>query len=153
MDIILCKTKEDKRVVTKKVTSVVTYNNVILKEMTSLFRPTFIIRDININRIPSFNYVYFPVAGRYYFVTDIRMATGHGIEIDCECDVLYSFRKDIRSWSPIIARQQSLVNNEIPDSLLPLYGKQIISHKTIGTIPGGSALVLTTTGRSGDNGN
>lgn len=153
MNIVLCKTSDDRRVVSKKINNVITLENIIVKENTSLFNPTFIIRGFNIEQIPSFNYVRFPKAGRYYFVNDIRMTNGKGIEINCTCDVLHTFRKDIRSWSPIVSRQQTLVNNEIPDSLLPLYSKQIISHKNIGTLPTGASLVLTTTGRSGSNGN
>lgn len=149
MNLYLFNIDKDKRVVDKGVTSGDgdEYTNVILKEGTSIIKPTFIMSGFAIDEIPSFNYVYFPKMGRWYFVENITILTGKRISIDCSIDVLHTYRKDIKELTPFIARQEKLGNNELPDGQFPLYSKQAVSHHKIKDFPSGHSIVLTTSGR------
>lgn len=155
MDLKLYKTTDDKRVVNKTLTDVKnsitgsndnTVSGVILKEDTSIIAPTFIFSGLSIDELPAFNYIYFPKMARYYFVNDVRISTGKRIEVDCSEDVLYTYRKDIKELSPIIARQEALKNDDLPDDLLPLYAEQDATSKILGTIPKAYSVILTTSG-------
>ena len=73
------------------------------KDSVSITRPVFIIETISVNGL---NYLYCTEYGRYYYITDIVTMTGNRIALHCKCDVLMSFRSQIRSCTAIINKQE-----------------------------------------------
>lgn len=81
--------------------------NVVLKEETDFFKPTFIIQtDSN---LWSYNYVDgSSFSGRKYFITNIRSIGNNRYEVDCKTDVLETWSNEIRSLSAVINKQEGL---------------------------------------------
>lgn len=81
--------------------------DVVLKEETDFFRPTFIIQTSS--DLWSFNYVDgSSFSGRKYFITNIRSVGNNRYEVDCKTDVLETWSGEIRSLSAIINKQEGL---------------------------------------------
>ena len=71
--------------------------NVQLKDTTELFTPVFILRTNPI--VYNSNYVYCSFTKRYYYIESIDALSGSRIAIHCKCDVLYTFRTEIKNSS------------------------------------------------------
>lgn len=89
----------EKNAVKKTYTAKHTYSNCILKETTSVRRPTIIIRT-SVSGVENLtsgdnkcNYMYISEFGRYYYITDIRSIRANIVEIDAISDPLKSFWK------------------------------------------------------------
>lgn len=124
--------------------------SVIIKENTSENEPTFVVIGKPLDFFSDINAVYVPLTGRYYNINDKEIDTGNRVNLVCEVDALFTFKEDILRSEQLIARNENLVDNEIRDDLFPLYAKETISCKTVGTIPDGYGVVLLTTGTSGE---
>lgn len=111
-------------------------NTAVLKESTSIIRPTFLIDRVEYDTHIAtygyqYNYVYVPdspstqdypvgraFSNRYYFITDIRY--NHAlVEIDCEVDVLATYKTEIGASTQYILRAASANNTRLPDELYP----------------------------------
>jgi len=157
MDLYLYQTPNDKKKVRKEKEEVARYGSVIFKEQTSLYHPTFIIQGLNIQEIPACNYAYFPKAGRYYFITDIKFLTGNTVQIDCECDVLYSFKDDILESKQRVIRcaNSTYKNTLIPDTNYTIFGRKKLKKGNMtrtmmdGYSMDDSSVVLITSGDAG----
>lgn len=130
------KTKSAPNVVNKTLTEVVTFDEVIFKEDTSLLNPTIIINGVSnassytIEDIGTSNYFSIPKVNRYYFITDITMMSGGRVAITGKVDVLMSFKTDILSSTQLIVRQEKKTNNYLIDTDIPLSSKkQVIEHE------------------------
>lgn len=130
------KTKSSPNVVSKVLTEVVAFDEVIFKEETSLLNPTIIINgvsntsDYTIEDIGTSNYFYIPKVNRYYFITDITMMSGGRVAISGKVDVLMSFKTDIIGSTQLIVRQEKKTNNFLIDTDIPLSSKkQVIEHE------------------------
>lgn len=124
-----------------------------LKDDTSVFEPTFIVSEKNIDKyFSSFNYVKCTDFGRYYYVTDIVAMTGHEVSINCHSDVLSSFKNYIRNSKAIINRQEFKSTPYIPDEKLPVLLQRTLSIYNF-SVPdfglsqmSGASIALTCTG-------
>lgn len=132
----LFKTKSAPNVVSKSLSEVVAFDEVIFKEDTSLLNPTVIINGVSnsstytIEDIGKCNYFSIPKVGRYYFITDIVMLHGGRVAISGKVDPLMSFKTDILSSTQLIVRQEKKTNNYLIDTEIPLSSKkQIIEHE------------------------
>lgn len=130
------KTKSAPNVVNKILTEVVTFDEVIFKEDTSLLNPTIIINGVSndssytIEDIGTSNYFSIPKVNRYYFITDITMMNGGRVAITGKVDVLMSFKTDILGSTQLIVRQEKKTNNYLIDTDIPLSSKkQVIEHE------------------------
>lgn len=130
------KTKSAPNVVNKTLTEVVTFDEVIFKEDTSLLNPTIIINGVSnassytIEDIGTSNYFSIPKVNRYYFITDITMMSGGRVAITGKVDVLMSFKADILGSTQLIVRQEKKTNNYLIDTDIPLSSKkQVIEHE------------------------
>ena len=124
-----------------------------LKDNTSVFEPTFIVAEKNIDKyFSSFNYVKATDFGRYYYVTDIVAKTGHEVEIHCHSDVLSSFKNYIRNSKAIINRQEYKSTPYIPDEKLPVLLQRTLSTYNFSASDfglsqmAGASIALTCTG-------
>lgn len=147
------KTKSAPNVVNKTLSEVVTFEEVIFKEDTSLLNPTIIINGVsndssyNIEDIGTSNYFSIPKVNRYYFITDITMMRGGRVAITGKVDVLMSFKTDILGSTQLIVRQEKKTNNYLIDTDIPLSSKkQVIEHEFGDSISDSGYYVLAVNG-------
>ena len=149
----LFKTKSAPNVVRKSLTEVVSFDEVIFKEDTSLLNPTVIINGVSnsstytIEDIGKCNYFSIPKVDRYYFITDIVMLHGGCVAISGKVDPLMSFKTDILASTQLIVRQEKKTNNYLIDTDIPLSSKkQIIEHEFGDSIADGGYYILAVNG-------
>lgn len=149
----LFKTKSAPNVVRKSLTEVVTFDEVIFKEDTSLLNPTVIINGVSnsstytIEDIGKSNYFSIPKVDRYYFITDIVMMHGGRVAISGKVDPLMSFKTDILASTQLIVRQEKKTNNYLIDTDIPLSSKkQIIEHEFGDSIADSGYYILAVNG-------
>ena len=86
----------------------------------------------------------------FYFVKDMILEKGGIINIVCEEDVRYTWRKEIRAQQFLIARQEFINNKVIHDDrcVMPLT-RQIDTVKIgdVGDDEGDGSIILTVSGR------
>lgn len=147
------KTKSAPNVVNKTLSEVVTFEEVIFKEDTSLLNPTILINGVSndssytIEDIGSSNYFSIPKVNRYYFITDITMMSGGRVAITGKVDVLMSFKTDILGSTQLIVRQEKKTNNYLIDTDIPLSSKkQVIEHEFGDSITDSGYYILAVNG-------
>ena len=147
------KTKSAPNVVNKTLSEVVTFEEVIFKEDTSLLNPTIIINGVSndssytIEDIGTSNYFSIPKVNRYYFITDITMMSGGRVAITGKVDVLMSFKSDILGSTQLIVRQEKKTNNYLIDTDIPLSSKkQVIEHEFGDSISDSGYYILAVNG-------
>lgn len=117
-----------------------------LKSGTSLISPTFLLES---SSKPSYNYVQFE--GRYYFVNDVISVRNNLWEIDCNVDVLATYKTAIGSTSAMILYATG-GSSDIADKRIGMTKNVVINTNGV-TIPGitisslgAGSVVLSTTG-------
>lgn len=74
---------------------------------------------LNINSpLPSFNYMYIPEFGRYYYA-NVNIVNGNQMLISGNTDVLMSFWNSFRNSQCVAQRSSSHQNPELEDELMP----------------------------------
>ena len=119
-----------------------------LKETTSVDHPTFIVTGNN------FHYNYASWDGRYYFIKDIRSVHNGLSEIDCEIDVLATYKSAILGTTAYVL-YDSTSNTELPDNRLPLKTTKTVSASSAACplVPdAGGTYILSITGSHGSTG-
>ena len=119
-----------------------------LKETTSVDHPTFIVTGNNFH----WNYAYWD--GRYYFIRDIRSAHNGLTEIDCEIDVLATYKSAILGTTAYVL-YDSVSNTELPDNRLPMKTTKTVSVASAACplVPDASGTyILSITGSHGSTG-
>lgn len=81
-----------------------------LKRDVNLFTPSLIIRDSSVININRFNYCVIPVLNRNYFIRTINNIGNDLWRLDCECDVLETYKNDILNSDALLNR--SLKNGD-----------------------------------------
>lgn len=89
----------------------------MLKEGSSVINPVLIFERANVGH--TYNYIYIPDFGRYYFVRDI-VYDGARIFYYCNVDVLASYKTAIGTSSHYVTRSASQYNGLIVDNLYPI---------------------------------
>ena len=124
MTIQLCKTADENNVINKTIAIVDTVNATI-KGDSSIINPTLILEYKT--PLIGINYVFVPDWNRYYFVKDMKAATGGRYEIDLSVDVLQSFKEQILKCGVILSdTEQTGLNNYLPSESFVVNCK----HKT-----------------------
>lgn len=104
MDITLYKNNSEKNKIRKKLSNEHTLSGTLRNE-SNVVNPAII---INIDNPTVYNYVYIPMFGRYYFITDyVSMRTGIW-QINLKSDVLMSFKDSILNSRALIQNTQSV---------------------------------------------
>lgn len=87
---------------------------VVLKEETSIFKPTFLIQTNE--SLGRYNYIDATEAfGRKYFITDVR-SVGYGrYEIDAKTDVMFTWKSEILNNEAVVRRQEKIFNLYLDD--------------------------------------
>lgn len=108
--IFYANTSDDRKV--DKTLTEITTKTVEYKGDTSIINPQ--IKVSVFNDFGKCNYVYLSDTKRYYFVRNITMSQ-QNIIIELECDVLYTYRTDIRRQKAILKRQRNKCNYYLDD--------------------------------------
>lgn len=88
--------------------------DVVMKENTDVFRPTFTIQTTE--RLWDFNYIDgSSFTGRQYFITDIRSIGNNRYEVDAKTDVLSTWATEIKSNTAVLRRQEGVFNLYLDD--------------------------------------
>lgn len=96
----------------------------VLREECSIIAPSITFKQTT---VPVFNYVYIAAFGRYYYVTGITSVSKDIWRMSLSCDVLMTWKNDIRALTAIIARQENSFNPLLLDSELPAQANQNIT--------------------------
>lgn len=116
-----------------------------LRDDCSIVDPVITIQSITGFSLASCNYAYITEFGRYYYITNI-VCTGKLYELHMHCDVLMSFKSQIRGNSAVIARNESSYNLYLADGVFKTYANP---HYQIKKFPSGFSgfhYVLTISG-------
>ena len=110
--------KSDKRYLNKSIEA--KYSNIPIEvlEPSSVTRPTLRVSSGLIGQ--NVNYIYVNQLERYYYIKDWIMENGH-IRLECEVDVLMSFKDSIKNQNVIVSRQETLYNTYQNDERFKLY--------------------------------
>lgn len=95
MNIALYQNNSDYRCVNKELSNEKSIDGVYLLETTDIVTPSFIILRTDDTLFSVYNYVSAPSFNRFYFIKGIKLLDAERIQIDCEVDVLMSFKTDL----------------------------------------------------------
>lgn len=110
--------KSDKRYLNKSIEA--KYSNIPIEvlEPSSVIRPSLRVSSGLIGQ--GVNYLYVNELERYYYIKDWIMENGH-IRLECEVDVLMSFKNDIKKQNVIVSRQERDYNLYQVDDKMKFY--------------------------------
>lgn len=113
----LYKNHSDERYVSKDLSSIGTYNNLVFKDDEDLVTPTFKVTDSNFSE--ECNYIYVRELGRYYYIRSRRFSR-QCLFLECQVDVLMSFKDDIHNMVGVISRNEKLYNLYLSDDKMEM---------------------------------
>ena len=102
--------------------------NVNLKSGTSFISPAFL---LNLGSAPNYNYVSYE--GRYYFITDIVSVRNDLWEIQCEVDVLATYKSDILSSTQYVSYSSSHGDTWLADTRIPVLRSTVSAKNSSAT--------------------
>lgn len=75
----------------------------------------------------TYNYVYIPYFGRWYFVESVEGVAGTHCTLHCHVDVLYTYRTEILGLSCFVSRNEmeDKWNRDMTDRSLPVSNRRI----------------------------
>lgn len=115
-----------------------TAKTVLLKEGTSMMKPAFLLSSV------SYNWNYCVWDDRYYYITDIVSESNTLFRVECELDVLATYKNYIGNYTTLISRAASDQDYDVVDSIYPAKTVPITKRVSISN-PG----VFTTDFKSG----
>lgn len=145
MDAILYQNAGDPRQLNKAITQIAEISLEVTSEC-DIMSPSF--KLLYNDRYVNGNYIFIPAWGRYYFISSKRILNGKEILLDCNIDVLMSFKNAILNSQCIASRSASRVENYIPDPVVS--DKGTVQYKTYRSSMNpfsGSSYVLTVAGK------
>ena len=87
-----------------------------LKDNTSIVYPSLLVSG-TVGDFKDVNYVYLPSTKRYYYVTNITSVRQNLLQIDCRCDVLYTWKDSILNGYGKIIRSKTKYNKYLQDTV------------------------------------
>lgn len=120
--------------------------NGTLTEQTSILNLQVRLVDISTSNINKMNYVYIDTVDRYYFITDIIVENNGVVVIKCKCDVLESFKSEIREQTVITKRQELYNNRYLFDDDFKIYSNPLNLIRKYGVSFGDHCTLLTYVG-------
>ena len=129
--------KSDRIVLNKQILSLGTTNSIKYKDDTDLLRPKFIMKASE--NFVGVNYIYVgedeeavsdtTLVNRYFFVNNVTFSKGYMI-LDCEGDVLMSFKEQIQDIECVVGRNSTKWNMYLNDDRL-----EILNQRRVLTFP------------------
>ena len=130
MNVTLYKNSSEKAKVGKTLASASTHTGT-LREGCEVVNPTIIVEGDNLS---DYNYMYIPEFHRYYFITGITSIKKGLWQIDGHCDVLESYKEQIKAQKAVVERQENKYNLYLNDPEWKIYrNKQVLTR----TFPNG----------------
>lgn len=126
--IILQTSKTEMNALDKSLINIVTVTGT-LKTGTSITNPIIIVAG-DLSNVTGCNYMTISEFGRCYFVTDIVSIKDNLFEVHGKCDVLSSFKTQIRSNRAIIRRQVTAFNAYLNDGSFRVYQNPSVVTKS-----------------------
>ena len=122
--------KSDARYLNKSID--LKYDNIPIEVLTpaSVVRPVLKVSSGLIGQ--SVNYVYVVELERYYYIRNWVMENGH-VQLECEVDVLMSFKDSIKKQNVIVARQEKDYNLYQVDDKMKFYNTNATKVKEFPT--------------------
>lgn len=117
-NIVLQTTTSEKNRMDKTVTDIATYSGT-LRADTSIVDPVFLI-ECDLANVVHANYLTVQAFGRSYFINNIRSMRAGLVEFTCHCDVLSSFKAQIRTNNAIMHRSERNWNLYLNDGSLKM---------------------------------
>ena len=151
MNVTLYRTSDPREKVTKTLNLVLSVPNATVRspDGISIMDPVITIASTSSSLFTA-NYMYISQFSRYYFITSIKELRNGLIEIKAHCDVLMTYRSQIRTLKATIARQENEFNLYLPDVAFKAYAYQKQQIKKFpNPLTGANNLVLVVAG--GDN--
>ena len=130
MIISLYNTNDSNIVIDKALTNKIDYN-IKLKDNTSVISPTIILKT---ETLITSNYAYIPNFDRYYYIENIEVFPNDIYSITLKCDVLMSFKDDIKNSSAYV-NQQTTTNKYYNSNYQSEVRKEVDLYKSNVTIP------------------
>ena len=118
-NIVLQTNASEKNRLDKSITDISTQSGT-LRADTSIIDPVFLI-ECDLADYINANYLTVPSFGRSYFINNIRSMRAGLVEFTCHCDVLSSFKTQIRTNTAIIHRSERNWNLYLNDGSLTAY--------------------------------
>lgn len=120
MQVTLYSTSDDRKKVTKTLTSISTMTAQATQQCSVLTPRLILGGDAVVNAINA-NYCYIDTFARYYFIKEHITDTAGRIIIDCEYDPLMSYGAQLRATSQLVTRSESVgAPTKIVDNKYPL---------------------------------
>lgn len=137
--------KSDERYLNKTITSKYSSIPIEMLNPSNIIRPTLKVSSGLIGQ--SVNYLYISDLERYYYIRNWTMENGY-VRLECEVDVLMSFKNAIKQQNVIVARQENKFNMYLEDSKYNILSTDAV--RTIAFPSGftGLALVLGVVGKN-----
>ena len=126
MNITLYKNTSEKNKVGKTLTSASGHVGT-LREGCEVVNPSIILEGDNLS---DFNYMFIPEFHRYYFITGITSVKKGLWQIDGHCDVLESYKEQIKAQKAVVERQENEYNLYLNDPEWKVYrNKQVLTRE------------------------
>lgn len=116
-----------------------------LKNESSIIDPTILI-EISADSLKECNYMTISTFGRSYFVTNIKSIRSNLTEITAHCDVISSFKSELKECEGIVLRQEKTFNTYLDDGSFKLYQNPKIVTKNFPNGFNTMQLILTVAG-------
>ena len=113
----------DERYLNKKITAKYTNIPIEMLNPSNVVRPNLKVSSGLIGQ--SVNYLYIDELERYYYIRNWTMENGY-IRLECEVDVLMSFKNDIKKQNTIVARNEKLYNMYLEDNKIKIQNRTAI---------------------------
>lgn len=134
---------DDNKVVSKHLGTSTDFDCVI-KETTDVTAP--VLRIQTSTNLSGFNYCYIERYGRYYFVDKIETTPNGLWQLYCRCDVLMSYKSQIKTLSGTINRSENTYNVYLNDSEYKALAYRKIITKQFPTAIDDDCFILMTVG-------
>lgn len=148
MKLILYNNASDDRVVGKDLTQLSILDAVVIKENTNIIKPTITFHKSHAEDWEYCNYCKlvgkkfhtqsiegFNPVPRCYFIRNFNIAPGGIIELECEIDVLETYKQNIRGLKTLVTRQENTFNPALNDPLMVIpNNRKIYTHKVDGAV-------------------
>lgn len=141
MLISLYNTNDSNIVVDKTLTNKIDYD-IKIKDNASVTNPTIILKT---NALITSNYAHIPDFNRYYYIEKIEVCPNDVYRIALKCDVLKSFKDDIKNSSAYVT-QQTTTNKYYDNGYQSEVKKEVDIFKSDYVLEQGTNTILVTIG-------
>lgn len=142
---ILYSTISDEKSVNKVLNKLADITSFKMKNAVDILKPVVLLSNENALHC---NYVYIKKFKRYYFVRSITALNDDVVQLECEIDVLYTYRQGIMNLSTFVERQEFNYSPYVVDNEIVTQCKREVRYSIIGNLPqaDGNYIALTVSG-------